>query len=362
MKLGLAAVVISLWCGTVSAQELQFVRQVGSVNGPPEYTFFRISDLAVDTHGRIVVLDGGDKSVIIYDSTGTFVTRFGREGNGPGEFLGPTRVELRQSQIWVFDVQHARLSQFTSQGQLIATRSYPRPAGLDLSEIHEMRDSSLVGISVFRASPGTPEHDPLNRVMRISAEHVDTLLSFEVGVVLWRAPEGLPWGLARKALGTTGAVAVSGDSLIALVDAQKGQLRILTVDREGLHQKAPVPIPFDAHPVDSGTLDQVRQEVRDEMRAGRAPTLSRIDLVPPSLVSDLTGKALWDDNGNVWIETRAELNANSRRWLVTAPNAARRHWVAVPQQFELKAVTGGRAYGVWRDELGVEFVRVYRLR
>lgn len=361
MKIALAGVVISVWCGTVSAQQLELVRQVGSVNGPPEYTFFRISDITVDSRGQIIVLDGGDRSVIVYDSAGAFVTRFGREGNGPGEFLGPSRVELRRSEIQVFDAQHARLSRFSREGQLIATRSYPRPAGLDLSEIHDMRDSSLVGVSVFRASPGTAEHDPFDRVVRISGERVDTLLSFEVGVVLWRAPEGLPWGLAPKPLGATGAVAVSGDSLIALVDAHKGELRVLAVDHDGEVERPPVPIPLHAHPVDSGTLDRVGAEVKEEMRAGKAPTLRRIELVPPSSVSELAGKALWDDHGNVWIEIRGRSNANTRRWLVIAPHTGRLHWVAVPQQFELKAVSGGRPYGAWRDELGVEFVRVYRL-
>jgi hypothetical protein len=340
-----------------ATQALELVREIGSAEGARDYTFFRISDLAVSDGGEVLVLDSGDRSVAVYDSLGTFLRRIGRAGSGPGEFVRPTRIELASDGLVVHDPQLARVTRLSATGEVLDTRALPRPAGLDLSRMYEMRDGSVVAGSVFRAALGGPEHDPFIRVVRFAGESpVDTLLMFEVGAVLWSAPAGLPWGIAPTSLGPTGAWAVSGDSLLALVDATRSELRLVRFTGAGPTVLATGRLPVTARPVGEGELREIEREVR--RRSPNAP--GRIQLTAPSWVSELTGRALFDDRGGVWVETRPS-GEGPHRWAVIDHGSPRGRWVAMPERFRLMAVRGGKAYGVWRDELEVQTIRVYEL-
>jgi len=68
------------------------------------------------------------------------------------------------------------------------------------------------------------------------------------------------------------------------------------------------------------------------------------------------------DDGNVWARLYWPDLLAPATWDVFAPS---REWlgqVRTPEGFSLSAVAGGKLVGVWRDTLGVEYVRVYRLR
>jgi hypothetical protein len=81
----------------------------------------RISDIAVDSRGRIYVAEAAQSMVLEYDDDGAFVRQIGREGEGPGEFRRPEalavspRDELlvadRQS-VSIFDSTRTFVSRF----------------------------------------------------------------------------------------------------------------------------------------------------------------------------------------------------------------------------------------------------------
>jgi len=50
------------------------------------YMFSWIVDLAVDENGQMYVSEYGDREIRVFDSEGRFQNRFGRAGQGPGEF------------------------------------------------------------------------------------------------------------------------------------------------------------------------------------------------------------------------------------------------------------------------------------
>lgn len=342
--------------GVTAGQDLHLVREVGSAFAGADYSFFRIADLAVDDDGQLLVLDVGNKEIAIYDSTGTFVRRVGREGAGPGEFLTPTNMMVTDGEIVVFDPRQGRTTRFDGNGEVLETHSHPRPGGLDLGRAYQMRDGSLIGISTFRASFGNPaHHDPYTRVVRIVDAEVDTLLTVEPGEVIWHASDGLPWGVAPSTLGATGAMAVLGDSTLALVSAQESEVRIVRFGEGGPDFLDPIPIPIHASPVESSALDRIERDLRSGAR--RIPR--QIELVAPSAVSDLTGNAFFDDRGSLWIESQPGGGGSPRRWMVLTEDSL--HWVTVPPTLELMAAGERLAYGVWRDELDVQTVRIYEL-
>ncbi|WP_420447446.1 hypothetical protein [Candidatus Palauibacter sp.] len=118
-----------LWAGSVAAQtsELRLVEELrlGRVDGSGPDVFAEIHDLALDSSGRIYVLDPGWRDVRLFDRDGRFIRRLAPEGEGPGERRHrpqfPARVtwDDHRARLWIDDrrflsvldslgVEHAR--------------------------------------------------------------------------------------------------------------------------------------------------------------------------------------------------------------------------------------------------------------
>lgn len=66
---------------------------IGDVNDE-DYFFPRAVALNVDDDGNFYVCDGGNRRVQKYDKSGTYVRTIGRQGQGPGEYIYPSRLFL----------------------------------------------------------------------------------------------------------------------------------------------------------------------------------------------------------------------------------------------------------------------------
>jgi len=81
--------------------------------------FGRISDVAVDSRDRILILDGGFVRVTIYDPDSMVVRTIGRKGEGPGEFNQPTAIAVdAEDRIYVAS-QGGRIGIFAPDGKWI---------------------------------------------------------------------------------------------------------------------------------------------------------------------------------------------------------------------------------------------------
>ncbi len=104
---------------------------IGAVEGDPDYEFSVVADLEVDDGGRIYVLDADLRRISIYDSAGSFITAFGRRGEGPGEFEAPISLHWGADTLVVWDRGQRRLSYFDRQARLLrdALAGLPFSAG-----------------------------------------------------------------------------------------------------------------------------------------------------------------------------------------------------------------------------------------
>ncbi|NOR54350.1 MAG: 6-bladed beta-propeller, partial [Candidatus Aminicenantes bacterium] len=66
---------------------------IGDVNDE-DYFFMRRLTLNVDNEGNLYVCDGGSKRVTKYNKNGIYVGAIGRQGQGPNEYMSPSRVFL----------------------------------------------------------------------------------------------------------------------------------------------------------------------------------------------------------------------------------------------------------------------------
>jgi hypothetical protein len=83
-----------LW-GTEKKVKLEFVRKFGDLNTDDErYLLIRPADVVLDDEGSVFILDAGNHKVKKYDRDGNYLSSFGEKGIGPGEFIGPTHMDI----------------------------------------------------------------------------------------------------------------------------------------------------------------------------------------------------------------------------------------------------------------------------
>jgi hypothetical protein len=98
---------------------------IGGARGHPLYEV--IGATIVD--GQIVVANAGSREIQVYDTTGNLVRAFGHQGKGPGEFVDITWLQEVNGQLFVYDRQLDRISEFDLDGRLIHTANAAVPRG-----------------------------------------------------------------------------------------------------------------------------------------------------------------------------------------------------------------------------------------
>lgn len=108
-----------------SAWTLREEIRIGTLDGSGPDTFSELAALAVDSAGRIYVLEFQAQEVRVFGPDGSFLRRIGARGEGPGEFQRARAITLRdQRELWVLDIDPPRWSIFDLEGVLIDT--HPR--------------------------------------------------------------------------------------------------------------------------------------------------------------------------------------------------------------------------------------------
>ena len=86
--------------------------------------------VAVDGQGRVYVADYGNSPVQVFDRHGTFLTSWGSEGSGPGEFLLPQGIAVNPAgHVYVSDTANQRIQQFDPVGKCLAIWGRDRLGG-----------------------------------------------------------------------------------------------------------------------------------------------------------------------------------------------------------------------------------------
>lgn len=83
-------------------------------------TFSLPTSAAVDGDGNLYVTDTFNNRIEIFDADGTFISQFGKQGDGPGQFERPKGIAVDcDGHIWVVDAAQSRVKVFNREGQLL---------------------------------------------------------------------------------------------------------------------------------------------------------------------------------------------------------------------------------------------------
>lgn len=338
------------------------VVDIGRADGPPEVQFDRIQGVVRLADGGLAVADGGTSEIRFYDAGGRFVEASGRVGSGPGEYRQIESLGLGPGDsLWVFDFGLRRFTVLDRRGDVVRTLQ----VGGDLSAVGavgRLPDGSFVVRELWSAGARGETRGGLTRepaaVARLGPDGsvADTVglfpgrevfLCTENGRIVMSAPP-----LARETrVALRGEEIVVGDQARFTVSSYTPagtlttSLRVPDVDL-GV---APSDVDRYVEAQLAGLTDAEARMRRDHLLA--------MD-VPPT--KPAYGALEIDRTGRLWV---AEYSGTRtpRRWVVFDRDGALVGAVTMPDRFVPADAGADWVAGVWRDDLEVERVRLYRL-
>ncbi len=97
----------------------QFITRWGS-EGSGDGQFHFPLGIAVDSNGNVYVADTKNCRIQKFTSSGQFITKWGSKGSGDGQFDSPGGIALDSSgNVYVADTKNCRIQKFASSGQFI---------------------------------------------------------------------------------------------------------------------------------------------------------------------------------------------------------------------------------------------------
>lgn len=344
--------------------------RIGAVEADPEYQFgeIAIGGITTDSRGRIYVLDSYTQDIKVFSPEGEYLRTLGGRGGGPGELRNAWYVLMGPGDtLMVPDYGNQRVNLYSPGGSVAGSFSMPTEEGWRWT----FRASGS-GLLTEQIRPvwwaDDPRPDPMSVIVVRATDGTatDTLLKFPPGQMRSYETPGVSrlyypepaWDLTddRQLL-----FGVNDEYRISVYSLDGELKRIITKQHE-------------SRPVTDRDIQVIRDYfearwIRDGVPAERYARLHRrwqYGEFFPAFMALASGPA-----GTTWAqhalppsemsETEVfSLNFHeewaSRDWDVFDAEGRFLGVVTLPQLFTAKLFRGDKIYGVWRDELEVQYV------
>lgn len=250
---------------------LDLSREAVATVVPAEYDggfFARIGDVVVNDLG-VWVADTGNRQVLWFDTSGNLLARYGREGNGPGEWLSAGIVSI-DSILTVGDSRQGRYVRYWLDGRHLETvraRHFRDPGGGEkpLVDAVPLEGGFTVGMvpANYRVSFSRDVvYDSRNHVVLVApgGEAADTLLSFNWGAAGWTTD--VMGAVQSTHFGAGGAWGVLGDTAVVIADGVTGELMIVSPAAASV-QADTFELGLSGRAVTERDLEDVEEDIRE---------------------------------------------------------------------------------------------------
>ncbi|MYH49345.1 MAG: hypothetical protein F4151_07390 [Gammaproteobacteria bacterium] len=335
------------------------VFRLGDAGDDPSASFFRILDVALLAGGEVVVVDGGSAEVRRYDAAGRHLWSTGGPGEGPGEFRIPRFLGRRDDGAFlIWDRALSRVSTIGQNGDRLGTERRSSSDGSPVVAFGLFEDGYwLVALPAVRrvTEPGTAWTDSvrLGRYDPVLEEEVQlpTVLGQRW---LWTGQSMLPVPFSprplRAIVGNRVAVA---SGLVPEVSIHDPDGSLVTRYR----------IARDRVPVTESDVGQVIESLVELGQGTAAVWRQWRDEMEVPAYEPAFDQLLADGDGTLWAQrfTADLLTREPPSWDVFSPAGTWLGVVATPGGMVVTSIRDGLVAGIYRDELGVEYVSVHRL-
>lgn len=346
--------------------------EIGRVEGAAEYQLGRVQGAVRLGDGRVAVADGNANEVRFYDPRGRFLRAAGRRGGGPGEFATlDAMLPYRGDSVAVWDARQRRLTVLGADGGPGRTTTVA-VGGVSAALRGVFADGAFVlepapGLDAFLRMEEGERRDSV-RYVRHTADGVaaDTL-GARAGRELVAGRAGGTISQQGVLLGRDAYFAARGDRAYL---GESDAYRVDVIDASG-RMRMSIRRPGAPRPASRADLAQARAAA-EERRRERAEQIARVTggAASAPALGELPARAtlpafdqlLADADGNLWVRDYQVARDAPSRWSVFDAEGRWRTTVNTPAGLTVLQVGRDWILGRARDELEVEYVRLYRLR
>jgi hypothetical protein len=347
--------------------------KIGTIEGAPEYQFGQIGFIAVDSHERIFVMDAQAHHIRVFSPNGTYEQTVGQPGAGPGE-LGAQAITLYMGPgdtLLVPDLANQRVNRYAPDGTSLGSFPLRLENGIPMA-INATRTGVIAEQVRPLSLPDRPAKDSLDVIVTLGTDGtiLDTLMSFEPGGTL-----ELGGSQPRMTLFSPEPIWQLADDL-RLFFGISDNYRISVYDTAGALTQI-ITMPFTQDPVTERDQEMVmeffEQQVRDnvppalhEQAIGQFRQMTRFADFYPAFASIQMGP-----EGSIWVQHIQSPSALSEEQLESwnfLEDIGAREWdvldadgrfmgvMTMPPRFAPRVIVGNDVYGVWRDDVDVQYV------
>jgi hypothetical protein len=339
---------------------------IGAVEGDSSYQFFGISGAHRTLNGEIVVVNAGSRSVRVYDVQGVFLRTFGQRGSGPEEFEMPVLAGAVHDTLIIVDARHHRLTMVHPESGIARVVRVADDVGGFLNPAGTFGTGEVVFGGAMDMGR-TQIEQGLNRAHTFYRScgpdgSLVTDFGHKMGADFYVKTLGTRGVESRPMLVPFGRVplaAVSGERFffgsgdaweIEAHDVTGTLLRLIRYDRP--------PVPVTGEHV-SEYVDDFVANFPTENQARMRQLLAEIpvpETFPPygGLAADLLGY--------LWVADYDPPGDVHSAWTIFDRDGAVSGRVMAPQGFSVLEIGGDYILGVYRDDMGVEYLRQYSLQ
>lgn len=353
--------------------------RIGSAEGDLDYQFGSISGIVVGNQGNIFVLDQQAAEIKVYDPSGTYLRTIGKAGGGPGEIGalgGGALLDSPGDTLSVADMRNMRVQHFLEGGAPAGNYRIDMTQGIPLKWQESYAGNAVVQTRPMQFGPNQPAPvDSMDMILvrNTSGTPVDTLLKVPAGGTfkfaggtpefhlfapepMWSvAPDGAVW----YGVNNTYDIGLYTDGMV--------QRRIRKTFRQ----------------------EPVTEASKTTMVEALKSAMVRTGQVPPQAVDQLLSQVTFEDylpvyrqffsgpGNSLWVQhmqspadmTESDLEnmmnpqamQGSPTWDVFDAEGRFLGSLDMPARFQPLRFTDEMVYGVWKDDLDVQYLVALRI-
>jgi len=358
--------------------------RIGVQEGDPDYQFGQIGGITVDSRECLFVFETQAQQIKVYSADGVYERTLGARGSGPGEIQGAAALLMGPGDTLVVpDPPNVRVSRFAPDGSSLGSFPLDFQQGIPL-----LYQATSSGVLVRQVRPftfaGQPAiEDPHDAIVRFAVDGtiLDTLLTFPSGETIRTSRGPVEYEIY------TAEPAWDYSDELGMIFAVNDDYRISLYSGDGELERV-ITLPYERTAVGERDKEVFLKFVERQMSYSGASARSIATVKStinfaeyfPAFATLVAGP-----EGTVWVQhsqVLSELNEEEREsfnpiargetmgslgvsgtpdWDVFDREGRYLGVVTLPARYTLRTVRGGRIYGVWRDELDVQYVLRLRI-